>query len=252
MIRTVKSIYGPDEASISEAFENLEFIQVLIQKLCHIAYGQDLPNKVAMNIALQILIKELPVSTIKSNQGSFLDALFHVLNISHEQLVNQVEQECKKTLNMFFEKVGTYNAGIFTTERNDNDFQTMIMDKIMTQLYQNKTPARSMAMHFVETIAKKSGNNVAKLLTLAPRPNRAGGAPGVEQSAQPVHQAQSWSNYLVQSYIEAKSKTIFQMFKGGYTQVLNLISYLDVFQYFLKHGIVLPSQKVPTYLVICE
>ena len=56
----------------------------------------------------------------------------------------------------------------------------------------------------------------------------------------------------MQSYIEVKSKTIFQMYKGGYTQVLNLISYLDVFQYFLKHGIIKPDQKVHTYLVICE
>lgn len=60
MIRTVKQIYGPGEQEINEAFEKLEFVQLLIQKVCHIAYGQDQPNKVAMNIALQIIIKELP------------------------------------------------------------------------------------------------------------------------------------------------------------------------------------------------
>ena len=125
-----------------------------------------------MNIALQILIKELPVSTIKNNQGSFLDALFHVLNISHEQLVNQVEQESKKTLNMFLEKVGTYNPGLFSHERNDNEFQTIILDKLLSQFYQNKAPARSIAMNFVEVIAKKSGTNVANLLSLVMRPMR--------------------------------------------------------------------------------
>ena len=50
MIRTVKQVYGEEQQE--EAFESLEFIQVLIQKLCHIAYVSDLPNKVAMNIAL--------------------------------------------------------------------------------------------------------------------------------------------------------------------------------------------------------
>ncbi len=131
MIRTVREIYGPDEESITEAFDNLEFIQVLIQKLCHIAYGQDLPNKVAMNIALQILIQELPSITIKNNWSSFLDALFHVLSISHEQLVNQVEQECKKTLNMFFEKIGTYQPGLLSATRNDTELQNTILDKLL-------------------------------------------------------------------------------------------------------------------------
>ena len=59
MIETVRSIYG-DGPEGDKVFENLEFIQILIQKLCHIAYGSDLPNKVAMNIALRIVIEDLP------------------------------------------------------------------------------------------------------------------------------------------------------------------------------------------------
>jgi hypothetical protein len=54
----VKEIYGPDDETI---FQSLEFIQILIQKICHLAYGNDLPKKVAANLALQILIQELPV-----------------------------------------------------------------------------------------------------------------------------------------------------------------------------------------------
>jgi hypothetical protein len=51
IIKTVKSVYGESGPEMEEAFENLEFIQVLIQKLCHLAYVSDLPNKVAMTIS---------------------------------------------------------------------------------------------------------------------------------------------------------------------------------------------------------
>lgn len=77
----VKSIYGEDD---HEIYENLEFVQILINKICHLAYGQDLPKKVAANIALQIIIKELPARTIRFHYVSFLDSLFHILNTSHE------------------------------------------------------------------------------------------------------------------------------------------------------------------------
>ena len=53
MIRMVNQIYaneGPDR--IGDIYDKLEFIQILIQKICHLAYGQDLPKKVAANIAL--------------------------------------------------------------------------------------------------------------------------------------------------------------------------------------------------------
>ena len=80
MMETLQAIYGDD----SKAYESLEIIKILIHKLCHIAYGAELPNKVAMNIALRILLDELPEGTIKANYSAILDAIFHVLNISHE------------------------------------------------------------------------------------------------------------------------------------------------------------------------
>lgn len=43
------SLYGEDNY---EVFNELEFLKILIQKICHLAYGQDLPKKVAANIAL--------------------------------------------------------------------------------------------------------------------------------------------------------------------------------------------------------
>jgi len=113
MVRTVKAVYGEDD----QAFESLEFIPILIQRLCHIAYMQEIPNKVAMNIALQVLIRELPASIVRQNYGTFLDALFHVLNISHDHLVYQLETESRRTLDRFFEKVGVYEPGLLDPAR---------------------------------------------------------------------------------------------------------------------------------------
>ncbi len=112
MIRMVKDIFGDED---DEIYENLEFLQILIQKICHLSYGQDLPKKVAANIALQIIIQELPKRTIRFHWQSFMDSLFHILNTNNESLVYQVEKECKNTLDKFFEKVGLYSNNILDT-----------------------------------------------------------------------------------------------------------------------------------------
>lgn len=76
-----------------------------------------------MTISFQLIFKELPASVIKQNYVGFLDAIFHVLNLTNEQLVYQVELECNKTLDQFFEKVGIYSNTLLATENNpDHDF----------------------------------------------------------------------------------------------------------------------------------
>jgi hypothetical protein len=72
------------------------------------------------------------------------------------------------------------------------------------------------------------------------------------QQHQPSLDDRSWSFYLVNGYIEAKSKQLFSLFKGGYTSVLNLITYLDVFLFLLKHEVIQPLGRVHVYLVVCE
>jgi len=34
--------------------------------------------------------------------------------------------------------------------------------------------------------------------------------------------------------------------------VLNLLSYLDLFQFLLKHGVIQPTSKSHVYLVVCD
>ena len=58
--------------------------------------------------------------------------------------------------------------------------------------------------------------------------------------------------HLVTGLIDAKAKSLFQMHLGGYSSVLNLISYLDLFQFLLKHQIYQANQKINLTLVISE
>ena len=62
---------------------------------------------------------------------TFLDAIFHVLNISHEQIVSQIEQESRVTLDKLLEKVGIYSQNLLSPNNPDRDFQNAVLDKII-------------------------------------------------------------------------------------------------------------------------
>ena len=83
-------------------------------------YGQDLPKKVAANKALQLIIKSLPRGTLKFNKTTILDSVFHVLNSNSEKLIAQVEEECRNTLSLFFEKVGIYEESLINSESEED------------------------------------------------------------------------------------------------------------------------------------
>ena len=113
----------------------------------------ELPNKVAMNLALQAIIEDLPSSYIRVHCSLIIDAVFHTMNISAENIIYQVEKECKKTLDLILEKVGLYTIGL---NGIDQDLKNQIMDKIILQLYCTKAPARNMSMYLIERIASRS------------------------------------------------------------------------------------------------
>ncbi len=69
---------------------------------------------------------------------------------------------------------------------------------------------------------------------------------------QPISVFVTWEKYFITYEIEKKAKYIFTLFKGGYTSILNLLSYLDLFIFALKHKVVSPLNKEHIYLAICE
>ena len=52
--------------------------------------------------------------------------------------------------------------------------------------------------------------------------------------------------------MENRAKQIYPLFKGGYSQVQLLVTYLDVIEFCLKHEVLDPIGKVHIYLAICE
>lgn len=74
----------------------------------------------------------------------------------------------------------------------------------------NKALARTVAMSFLEKIAKKSGHSVATLLGKVVKPQR-------EQIGSGNAEPQSWSNFLLVNTIEMKSKQLYHLYKNGYT-----------------------------------
>lgn len=42
------------------------------------------------------------------------------------------------------------------------------------------------------------------------------------------------------------------MFKGGYTSILNLMAYLELIQFLLRHNVLNLRDKRYVYLILCE
>jgi len=69
----------------------LEIVRILIKKICQI-------TNLAVNIALQVLIKELPAQTIVQHIGPMTETLFQLLNTASDSIVKQIENEIYPTL----------------------------------------------------------------------------------------------------------------------------------------------------------
>ena len=42
------------------------------------------------------------------------------------------------------------------------------------------------------------------------------------------------------------------MYKGGYSSILNLMAYLDLIQFLIKHSVINLEEKRYIYLILCE
>lgn len=72
-----------------DAFDQLEIIPILIQKIC--SQVEELPKNLAVNIAIQILIQYLPKRTMKQNCHLILKTLFNILTQSTDAVVLSVQ-----------------------------------------------------------------------------------------------------------------------------------------------------------------
>ena len=57
MLQLLNDLFGDQPDVLS----NLEIVGILIRKVCHLAYEQDLRKKLAVTFALPTVINELPI-----------------------------------------------------------------------------------------------------------------------------------------------------------------------------------------------
>lgn len=71
MLQLLNKLFGDKP----EAFAGLEIVSILIKKVCHLAYEQDLRKKLAVTFALPPVLRELPTLAIRRHSEHILDAL---------------------------------------------------------------------------------------------------------------------------------------------------------------------------------
>lgn len=104
MLRMLKHLFG----DTPEIFDNLEIIPLLIKKICQ--QVSDLSKTLAVNIAIQILLKELPVSTINKHGMIILNTLFLIVNTSSGSVIKNIEKELVPTFDSFLQALGCYDV----------------------------------------------------------------------------------------------------------------------------------------------
>lgn len=95
----------------------------------------ELAHNLAVNIAIKILIKHLPVRTVKKNAQIFVNTLFKIMQQSNDSVVVYVCGEIKPTIEKLFEKIGifSYRAQNITTMEDRNTFNTVV-DKVFSTI----------------------------------------------------------------------------------------------------------------------
>ena len=71
MLQLLNDLFGDQPDVLS----NLEIVGILIRKVCHLAYEQDLRKKLAVTFALPTVINELPIQAIRLHSEHILEAL---------------------------------------------------------------------------------------------------------------------------------------------------------------------------------
>ena len=71
MLQLLNKLFG----NRPQIFASLEIVGILIKKICHLAYEQDLRKKLAVTFALPTIIRELPAIAIRAHSEHILDAL---------------------------------------------------------------------------------------------------------------------------------------------------------------------------------
>ena len=91
-----------------------------------------MPKNLAINIAIRILVNELPDYAVRQHAEIILNTLFLILNQSSDSVVKSIEEKVKPTLNQLFEALGIYDISMKVS-------QNMLDFRAFTELLDDKT-----------------------------------------------------------------------------------------------------------------
>jgi hypothetical protein len=85
----------------------------------------------AVNIAIQILLEELPVSTVKKHAMIIVNTLYLIVNTTAPSVIKNIEKELTPTFDSFLRATGCYD--VKRTEEDTKLFNA-IVDKLLKNL----------------------------------------------------------------------------------------------------------------------
>ena len=92
LIRFLTKLYGDSP----DIFNNLEIVSILIKRICN--QVQEPRKNIAINIAIRILIKELPNYAVNQHSETLMGRLFLILTQSSESVVRSIEERVRPTI----------------------------------------------------------------------------------------------------------------------------------------------------------
>ncbi len=187
MLQLLNQLFGDRP----ELFSSLEIVGILIKKVCHLAYEQDLRKKLAVTFALPAVIKELPAQAIRRHSDHILAALCQILNTSSELSVPSAQREYQATLELLFEKIGLFSPELIQSrDPADRQLFESVTHRVFENLYSLKSSAREIAAKLIERVAARAQISVAALA------GRVQHNPGAPASAQAQSQPILWSRHI--------------------------------------------------------
>ena len=128
-----------------EVFCKLEIVEILIKKICHFAYDQDIRKKLAITFALPTVLKVFPTQAICNHSQQILDALCQNLNSSIERLVPSAQNAYRETLELFLEKIGFFDP-LKNADENKQILFKRLMPKLFVNLYSPHPTSRKISV----------------------------------------------------------------------------------------------------------
>ena len=100
LIRFLRKLYG----DAPEIFNKLEVVSILIKRICN--QVQEPRKNLAINIAIRILIEELPNYAVVRHSETLMNRLFLILNQSSDSVVKSIEERVKPNIKQLLKELG--------------------------------------------------------------------------------------------------------------------------------------------------